>query len=138
MILHCSFEELSALASCAERVLAGADRGGVAAPPDVLPDIEALIPRLTGDLEFETLTELNSVYRAVEHVLDDARTRVDEAILDQHPAAEDAVHAYFDFAHILSVHDRICRIGNEMRALAELMTGEPPTEKTARSCTFED
>lgn len=138
MILHCSFEELTALAAGIERVLAQADRGGVAAPPDVLPDVEALAPRLTGDLDLETLASQARVERAVEHLFDEARSRMDASVLEQHPAAESAVQAYFDYAHILTVLDRVRRIGAEMRALIELMTGEPPSEETAGSFSFEE
>jgi hypothetical protein len=138
MILHCSFEELTALTAGIERVLGEADRGGVAAPPDVLPDLAALAPRLTGDLDLDTLAEEISVERAVEYLLEDARERMNDTVLEQHPAAEGAVQAYFDYAHILTVHDRVRRIGSEMRALIELMTGEPPSEETAGSFSFEE
>jgi hypothetical protein len=138
MILHCSFEELTALNAGVERLLAEADKGGVAAPPDVLPDLEALAPRLTGDLDLQTLAEQASIERAVGHLLAEARERMDATILEQHPAAEGAVQAYFDYAHTLTVADRLRRIGDEMRALIELMTGEPPSEETASSFSFED
>ena len=138
MILHCSYEELNALTAGIERMLAEAGRGGVAAPPDVLPDIEALAPRLTGDLDLESLAEQQSVERAIEAILAIARESVDEAILDQHPAAESAVQAYFDFAHTLTLYERVRLIGEEMRALIELMTGEPPSEETASSVQFEE
>jgi hypothetical protein len=138
MILHCSYEELNALTAGIERMLAEAGRGGVAAPPDVLPDIEALAPRLTGDLDLESLAEQQSVERAIEAILAIARESVDEAILDQHPAAESAVQAYFDFAHTLTLYERVRLIGEEMRALIELMTGEPPSEETAGSIQFEE
>lgn len=138
MILHCSFEELSTLNASSQRVLAEADKGGVAAPPDVLPDLEALIPRLTGDLGLDTLAEQQRIERAIEHVLEDARDRMEFLVLEQYPAAESAVQAYFDFAHLLTVHERIVRIGHEMRALIELMTGEPPSEETAGSISFEE
>jgi len=138
MILHCSFEELNAINAGIDRVLADADRGGVAAPPEVLTDIEALAPRLTGDLDLESLAEQQSVERAIEAVLAAARDYVDLTILDQHPAAESAVQAYFDFAHTLTVRERVRLIGAEMRALIELMTGEPPSEETAGSIHFEE
>jgi len=138
MILHCSYEELNALSAGIERMLADAGRGGVAAPPDVLPDIEALAPRLTGDLDLESLADQQSVEHAIEAVLAVARAYVDETILDQHPAAESAVQAYFDFAHTLTLYERVRRIGEEMRALIELMTGEPPSEETAGSIQFEE
>jgi len=138
MILHCSFEELGALNAGIERVLAEADRGGVAAPPDVLPDLDALAPRLTGDLDLETLAEQRSVERAVDYLVDEARERMDSSVLEQHAAAEGAVQAYFDYAYVLTVRDRIRRIGAEMRALIELMTGKPPSEKTARTFSFDE
>ena len=138
MILHCSFEELSALTSSIERVLDQADRGGVAAPPDILPDLEALAPRLTGDLNLETLADQQRLERAIEHVLWDTRDRMESLILEQYPAAENAVQAYFDFAYLLTVHERIRQLGDEMRALIELMTGEPPSKETAGSFSFEE
>jgi len=138
MILYCSFEELSALSASIERVLDAADTGGVAAPPDVLPDLEALAPRLTGDIDVDSLAVQQSIERAVGHLLADARDRLDDTILQQYPAAEAAVQAYFDYANLLSVHDRIARIGEEMQALIELMTGKPPSEETAGSISFEE
>jgi hypothetical protein len=138
MILHCSYEELNAVTAGIERMLADADRGGVAAPPDVLPDIEALVPRLTGDIDLDSLTEQQSVERALEAILAAAREYVDEAILAEHPAAESSVQAYFDFAHTLTLRERVRCIGEEMRALIELMTGEPPSEETASSVQFEE
>lgn len=138
MILHCSFEELSVLNASIQRVLTEADKGGVAAPPDVLPDLEALMPRLTGDLDLDTLAEQQRLERAIEHLLEDARERMELLVLEQYPAAESAVQAYFDFAHLLTVYERIARIGHEMQALIELMTGEPPSEETASSISFEE
>jgi hypothetical protein len=138
MIFHCSFEELNALIAGIERMLADAERGGVAAPPEVLPDINALAPRLTGDLDIESLAEQQSIERAIESVLAAAREYVDQMVLEQHPAAESAVQAYFDFAHILTLYDRVRLIGFEMRALIELMTGEPPSAKSAGSVHFEE
>src|SRR5690554_4361087 len=98
MILHCTFEELSVMSAAAERVLAAADSGGVAAPPQVITDIEALAPRLTGDIGVEYLAEVQSIQRAARYMLDEARERTDSLILAQHPAAEAAVLAYFDYA----------------------------------------
>jgi len=138
MIVHCTFEELNALNAGIERIRADADRGGVAAPPEVWPDIDALAPRLTGDFDVDSLADQQSVERALEFILAAAREYVDEMVLEQHPAAETAVQAYFEFANILTVHDRIRLIGFEMRALIELMTGEPPSETTAGSVHFEE
>jgi hypothetical protein len=48
------------------------------------------------------------------------------------------VNAYFDYARIVAVRQRVREIGNEMAALIELMTGSPPTMETARRVTFGD
>jgi|SRR5690606_29409828 len=138
MILQCTFEELSVLNAVAERVLAAAGAGGVAAPPQVISDIEALTPRLTGDISVESLAEVRSIQRAARYLLDDARERMDSFILEHYPAAEQAVMAYFEYAHILTFLDRADRISAQMTALIELMTGAPPTDETARSVSFPD
>jgi hypothetical protein len=137
MILHCSYEELMAIDAGIERILE-ADRGGVAAPPDVLPDLESLAPRLTGDLSIDTLEDQVSIQRALEFLLAEARDRTDEFILDESPAAESAIRSYFEYAHLLGVLDRLRLMGNEMRALIELMTGKPPTDEAARRFAFDD
>lgn len=138
MILHCTFEELSVMSAAAERVLAANGAGGVAAPPQVITDIEALAPRLSGDIGVESLAELESIQRASGYLLTDARERTDALILEQYPAAEAAVLSYFEYAHILTFLDRARRMGAQMRALIELMTGAPPTEETARQVSFPD
>jgi hypothetical protein len=138
MILHCTFEELSVMNAAAERVLANAGDGGVAAPPQVITDIEALSPQLSGDIGVESLSELQSIQRAVQYLLEDARERTDALILQQHPAAEMAVLSYFEYAHILTFMERVDRVGAQMSALIELMTGTAPTEETARQVSFAD
>ena len=138
MILYCNFEELSALAAGLARALesAGAGAHPVAAPPRAIADIESLIPRVSAELTLTSLAEHASVRRAVAHVLDEARARVDAAVLEQHPAAEDAVLAYFDFAHVLTVLDRLDRVGQEMAALVEVITGQPASSDVAQRFSF--
>lgn len=138
MILRCSFEEIGALTSGIEGVLASSEGGGVAAPPEVLADVEALLPRLSGDLSVATYAEQQSLERAVLYVLENLRVRMDDRVLDEYPAAEAAVLAYFDYAHALSVYDRLLAMGSEMSALIELMTGSAPTVDTADRVTFPD
>jgi hypothetical protein len=140
VILHCTFEELSALNAGAVRVLADPDNAGVvvAAPPQIVADLEALTPRLTGDLSVSTLAEQRSIGRAAAYILSDLKQRMDATIVAEHPASEATVQAYFEYAHVLSFEDRVRRIGDEMAALIELMTGAPPTEETARSVAFPD
>lgn len=139
MILHCTFEELTALRHGASRVLEGMESGNVAAPPEAVAEIEALLDRLNGDLSVTTLAEAESLLRAVEAIYVDADERLDEEILRwQNPSAEESVVAYFDYAYILAVRDRLRRMCAQMRAMIEVMTGRPPTEETARSVTFPD
>jgi hypothetical protein len=140
VILHCTFEELAALSAGAERVLAEASGAGVAvaAPPEVVADLEALGPRLTGDLSITTLADARGIARAMLYVLSDLKARMDSLILTENPASERTVQAYFEYAHVLSVEDRLRRIADQMAALIELMTGAPPTELTARTMAFPD
>lgn len=138
MIMHCSYEELTALDNAIERVLEAIESGGVAAPPGVLPDLEALAPRLDGDISIETLEEQMSIQKAIEFLLEDARERTDTFILDEYASAESAIRSYFEYAHLLTVLDRVRRMGHEMRSIIELMTGKPPTDEAAGRIAFED
>jgi hypothetical protein len=138
VILRCSFEELSALNGVVERVLDAADAGGVAAPPQVIADIEALAPRLTGDIGVDSLADQRSIQRALEFLLNDVRIRMDTLVIEQHPAAEAAVLSYFDYAHVLGLADQARKIGTQMTALIEVMTGRAPTEETAARFSFPD
>src|SRR5437870_252123 len=99
MILQCTYEELAALSAGGERVLAdaGAAHTVVMAPPEVIADVEALIPRLTGDLSLNTLAEQQSVARAVTFIVAELKQRMDAMILDMHPADEYTVQSYFDY-----------------------------------------
>ncbi|HEX7088991.1 MAG TPA: hypothetical protein VF192_02575 [Longimicrobiales bacterium] len=139
MILRCSFEELSALTAGAGRVLdAYATDGRVSAPAEVAATLETLLPELTGDLSIGTLEQQQRLERALEAVLEDVKRRMDELIIEQHPAAEDAVAAYFEYAHVLTVLDRLRKMGMEMQAIIELTTGRPADEEMARTVTFPD
>jgi hypothetical protein len=101
-----------------------------------LADLEQLLPRLTGDLEIVTLDEQRSVRRALRFLLADLSLRMDEAIVDQHPAAEDAVLAYFDYAHVRATLARIERMGAEMEAIIELATGRPADDTDSGTFSF--
>ena len=140
MILHCTFEELSAVSAGAERVLAEAGSGTtvVIAPPEVIADVEALLPRLNGDLSLTTLAEQQSIARAVTYIVAELKQRMDTTILDEHAAAEYAVGAYFDYAHALTVQDRVVRLGAEMSAIIEVMTGRAPTAESTKTFEFPD
>lgn len=136
MILHCTFEEITAANASAERVLGAAETGGVAAPPEVIADIEALTARLDGDIDVESLHELRRLTRAAEYLLADAKGRTDAFILEQSPSAESAILSYFEYAHLLSIVNRAGRLADQMAILIEVMTGQPVTEQTARTFAF--
>jgi hypothetical protein len=138
VILRCNFEELTALRAAAARVLEGArpEDLAVAAPPESLHAVEALEPRLVGDMDIESLAEQRAIERAVQSLLADVRVRMDREVLAGHAAAEPAVSAYFEYAHILTVVGRVRRIGTEMEAIIELMTGAPADEVAATTFHF--
>lgn len=138
VILHCNFEELTALRAAAARMLDGAGPGelSVAAPSEAIHDVEMLEHRLDGDLEVDSLAEQRGIARALRALHLDVRRRMEHEVLVAHPAAETAVAAYFEYAHILTVVERNRRLGEEMEALIQLMTGAPPDEATAGSFHF--
>lgn len=138
MILRCNYEELAALRRGARAVLDSGrgGRGAVAAPPEGRHEVEALLPRLVGDLTVDTLLEQQRLTRAVMTIVDELRETMEVAILAAHPADESAVSAYFDFAHALAVLGRLTEMGAEMEALIELVTGAPPTPDVARTFRF--
>lgn len=140
MILHCTFEELSALSAGAERVLTEAGSGAavIVAPPEIVADVEALLPRLSGDLTVTTLAEQQSVARAISYIVAELKQRMDSTIVEEHAASEFAVGAYFDYAHAMTMQDRVQRMGTEMAAMIELMTGRAPNAETTRTFEFPD
>ena len=139
MILYCNFEELAAVSAGGNRLVATAIGGDhpVLAPPQALADLEALLPRLVGDVEVATLADQRAIERALELLVTDLGTRMDEAIQAEHAAAEDAVLAYFDYAHVRSVLDRVERMGAKMEGIIELATGVPADDEAARTFIFD-
>lgn len=140
MILYCNFEELAAATAGGNRLLAEGTGGDhpVIAPPQAIVDLEFLLPLLTGDIDIPTLHDQRRIQRALACLSRDLSTRMDEAILLSHPAAEDAVLAYFDYAHVLSMLDRVRRMGVQMEAIIELATGAAADDAVARSFSFLD
>jgi hypothetical protein len=137
MILRLSFEEMTALSSATERLLTSPDGGGVAAPPEVMAELEACLP-LEGDMSVLTLGQQRRLVRAFDYVLDHLKRRMDALIVELYVGADDAVNAYFDYANVLSTRAKLDPIGAEMVALIELMTGSSPTPETAERVTFPD
>lgn len=137
MILRMSFEEVSTLNSVTERLASTWGGGGIAAPPEVLAEMEARAP-LRGDISIVTLAQQRRLMGAVDYILGDLKERMDTLIVELYVGAEDAVTAYFDYANVLSLRDRLDLMGREMAALIELMTGEAPTQAIAEVVEFPD
>lgn len=140
MILECNYEELRALREGA-RVFLEAGAGepcAVVAPPARRAQVEALVPLLDAPLAVRTLVEQRSLEAAVDAIVECLRAEMEALVTATHPAAENAVAAYFDFAHALTVQRRIHEVGAEMRGLIELVTGEPATRETAETFLFPD
>ena len=125
MILHCNFEELRALAAASELIVgdAHAQPGAVVAPPEGVVMVEQVLPRLSGDMSIETLQDQRLMQRAVHFIVGDLHRRMDQRIIEAHPADEEAVALYFDYAHSRSVLNRLELMGAEMEAIVELIGG---------------
>jgi hypothetical protein len=139
MIVNVNFEEMLALRAGADAVLRdGAGSGvAVAAPPETRALVEAL-PPIEGDLSVYTYHDLRQLERGVEVIIEALRDDMDRHIIDTHPGAESAVVSYFDYAHALTVLDRIRSTGLEMQSIIEVVTGEFPDDHAARTFVFPD
>ncbi len=137
MILRMSFEEVTALNAATERLLSSPDGGGVAAPPEVLAELEARLP-VRGDISVLTLAQQRRLVAGLEVVLAHLKRRMDALIVELYVGADDTVNAYFDYANVLTLKARLDEMGQEMVGLIELMTGSGPTEETAEQVTFLD
>lgn len=140
MILHCNYEEIRALKSGGRSLLDGDAEASAAvlAPPEHRARVEALLPRLEGDLSVTTLHEMAGVALAVDAILTFLRAEMDAVVLATHAADESAVAAYFDYAHVLTVSHRLHEMAAEMEALIELVTGRAVDGETARTFLFPD
>ena len=138
MILHCNFEELRALSSASELIVADSygTGGGVAAPAEALVMVEHLIPRLTGDVSIETLDDQRRVHKAVDFICVDLHRRLDDKIIETHPANEEAVALYFDYGHSRAVLHRLEQMRAEMEAIIDLISSTNPA--AASTVTFPD
>jgi hypothetical protein len=137
MILRLSFEELTTLNAAAKRMLATPEGAGVLAPPEVLAELEARLP-LEGDISVATLGEQARLLGAVDLVLDRLKQRMDDLVVEQYVGSDDAVNAYFDYANVLELKERLAGLGREMEALIEVMTGHPATAASAEAIAFPD
>lgn len=140
MILRCNYEEVRALASGGRSLLGGEPYSSapVLAPTESRARVEALLPHLVGDLSVESLAQARGVVLAVEDIVEHLRAEMEAAVLASHAADEIAVAAYFDFAHALSVAQRLREMIGEMEAMVELVTGAHAEGETARTFRFPD
>lgn len=140
MILHCNYEELKALSSAIEQMVAEAyeGSGAVAAPPEAFAGAEGLLSRLTGDVSIETLDEQRRVHDAVALTCRWLLASMDAKIIEFHPGHEEAVQLYFDYAHSRTVLERLNGMGTEMAAILELISGGHPDPSLASTVTFPD
>lgn len=142
MILHCNYEEITALTAGGHSLLEGEGEGEssayVMAPPESRARVQDLLPRLNGDLSVATLDEVRGVSAGVDAIVDHLRAEMEALVVATHAADEEAVAAYFDFAHALAVSHRIHALAAEMEAMVELVTGAAPDAETLRSFQFPD
>jgi hypothetical protein len=140
VILYISYEEVRALRQGARSFLREDPLGGcvVAAPPTARAEVSALEEKLVGDIGVETLAQQRVLSSAVSHIVECLRVEMETLVGETHPAHEGAVAAYFDYAHALSVLQRLREIGGEMAAMIEVVTGKPVDPQTAASFHFPD
>ncbi len=140
MILRCNFEEITALNYGARSFLEEVPRSesAVLAPSRSRAVVESLVPQLEGDVSIETLHEQQRIQEALELIVEHLRIELESQVVATHAADEDAVTAYFDFAHCLSVLARTREMGEEMEAMIEVMTGSAATPDLARELRFPD
>ena len=140
MILHFNYEELTALRSGARVFLEREEpgRGVVLAPAAERDRVEALLPKLDGDISLSTLAEVRSVEATVGVIVECLRSEMDSLVVTTHAADEEAVAAYFDFAHGFSVAHRLGEMASEMETLIELVSGTSPTAEAVTSFQFPD
>ena len=140
MILHFNYEELTALRSGARVFLEREEpgRGAVLAPAAERDRVEALLLWLDGDLSLSTLAEVRSVEATVGVIVERLRIEMESLVVMTHAADEEAIAAYFDFAHGFSVAHRLGEIALEMEALIEIVSGTAPTAEAVTSFQFPD
>lgn len=141
MILHVNFEEVRALSSGADLVLAAGDTerdGAVAAPSEALAEAEALRHQLAGDLSIDTLAQQRRLRSAVSLICDHLGDRLKGKVVEQSPGHEESIYLYFDYGHVLTVLHRLDHVGAEMTAMIEVMIGEPVTDEAAATISFPD
>lgn len=139
MILKVNYEEMLALRAGVRAVLGTGPLGpvAVASRPEDRAAVEKL-PVLDGDLSVETLADLGELEAAVDAIIHALRDNMDEAIVAAHPASEDAVASYFDYAHVTAVQGRLRAMRNQMEDVIELVTGGAEDDELISTFVFPD
>ncbi len=140
MILWCNYEELQALKHGASAVLGQADGYGCSSrvTAEDAQRVEALLPRLNGDLSLRTLSEAREVGKALETIVRCLESAMKNVVVQSHPGDEGAVDAYFGFAHAFAVLSRIREMQAEMAAMIEVFTGVAVNGELERTFEFPD
>lgn len=123
MILRLSFEEVTALNAAARRLLSAPGDGGVLAPPEAMAELESRLP-LEGDISVLTIAEQAQLLGAFDMLLDHLKRRMDALIVEEYVGSDDSVNAYFDYANVLGTRSKLMRLGEEMTAVIEIISGE--------------
>lgn len=126
MILTISYEELQALHSGAHNLLEerNAAVGTLPVPRETLVQVALLEEELGSYMSIETLEEQRRIRAAVQAVCDRSHAQMEEAVLERHPADEEAVSQYFNYAHCIGVLQRLDEIGAQLEAMRSLMRGD--------------
>jgi len=124
VILNCEFEELRALDRGAELVLEAREARSPLlklASQETLEHVENLRPLLIGSITVSDLSEMDAIHAAVRLISRTLERMLHEKVIEYHPAHEEAVGLYFDYAHVLTVQHRVDRMAAEMHAIADLL-----------------
>jgi hypothetical protein len=141
VILHLGYEELTALRDGAVLALAQespSNNPSSHGPVTVRSRLLALVPDLGGDVGIETLREQSEWADAFGLIVECLRREMEVAVAATHPADEDAVASYFGFAHAYSALDRLHRMGRQMEAMIEVLSGDTLIELNAAEFVFPD
>jgi lipoate synthase len=75
---------------------------------------------------------------ALSSIVECLRVEVETLVCETHPVHEGAVAAHFDYAHSLSVLQRLQEMGSEVEAMIEVVTGLSVDGVVAASFHFPD
>jgi hypothetical protein len=132
VILNCDFEELRALDRGAELVLEAREAHSPLlnrASPETLEQVENLRPLLNGSITVADVAEIDNIRAAVRLISRTLERMLHEKVIEFHPAHEEAVGLYFDYAHVLTVEHRVDRMAAEMHAITDLLNSSTTIEK---------